>query len=229
DPLALGVRSHVVDRRQVEEMVHLPAELIDPVGAAEPLLGEVADHRNDAALLGAPAASELLQTPAGPLADEHVDRPLTLEQPLDQVAADETGAPGDEVTHLHPSTISTCGTYTAGGGSDQPEPAPPAPLALVGLTPASAIIKAWGFSTTQPAVTIRSAKSGSVGLPPGSSSARRNVPHGWECGRWPVLPATCRSRSRARSASRIRSPAPSARRRRRRVTSSATTAGRPST
>src|SRR5262249_61265301 len=110
DPLALCVRSHVVDRRQVEEMVHIPAKLIDPVGAAEPLLGEVADHRNDAAILVAPAASELLQTPAGPLADEHVDRPLTLEQPLDQVAADETGAPGDEVTHLHPSTISTCGT-----------------------------------------------------------------------------------------------------------------------
>ena len=87
------VRGHVVDRRQVEEVVDLPLQLGDLVAAAELLLGEVADHRHDPVLVGAPAAAQLLEPAARPLADQHVDRPLALEQLLDQVAADEPVAP----------------------------------------------------------------------------------------------------------------------------------------
>ena len=103
DALALGVGGHVVDRRQVEEVVDLAPQLLDLVLAAELLLGEVADHRDDPVLRSAPAAPELLEPPARPLAHQHVDRALPLEQLLDQVASDEAGRPGDEVAHLIPS------------------------------------------------------------------------------------------------------------------------------
>src|SRR3954447_23180690 len=91
DPLALGVRGHVVDRGEVEEVVDLALQLSDLIAAAEMLLGEVADHRDDPALIGPPAASELLQPPARSLPDEDVERPLALEQLLDQVSPYEAG------------------------------------------------------------------------------------------------------------------------------------------
>jgi hypothetical protein len=54
DPLALGVRGHVVDGREMEEVVDLPLQLGDLVLAAEVLLGEVPDHRDDLVLVRAP-------------------------------------------------------------------------------------------------------------------------------------------------------------------------------
>ena len=100
DALALCVRGHVVDRREVEEVVDLALQLRDLIAAAQVLLGEVADHRDDPVVVRAPAVQELLEAAARSLAHEDVDRPLALEQLLDQVAADETGGTGDEVAHL---------------------------------------------------------------------------------------------------------------------------------
>ena len=99
----LGVGGHVVDRRQVEEVVDLALEAREVlVGDAEPRLGEVADDADDALLVDAPAVAQLLEPALRALADEHVDRPLALEQQLDQVAADEAGRAGDEVAHSSP-------------------------------------------------------------------------------------------------------------------------------
>ena len=91
---------HVVDRREVEEVVDLalePREVL--VGDAEAGLGEVADDADDPVLVDAPAVAQLLEPALGALADEHVDRSLALEQQLDEVAADEAGRAGDEVAH----------------------------------------------------------------------------------------------------------------------------------
>ena len=101
DALRLGVRGHVVDRGQVEEVVDLalePREVL--VGDAEAGLGEVTDDADDAVLVDAPAVAQLLEPALRALSHEHVDRPLALEQQLDQVAADEPGRSGDEVAHL---------------------------------------------------------------------------------------------------------------------------------
>ena len=100
DPLALRARLHVVDRREVEEVVDValePGEIL--VGDAEARLGEIADDADDALVVDAPAVAQLREPALGALADEHVDRPLPLEQELDEVAADETGRAGDEVAH----------------------------------------------------------------------------------------------------------------------------------
>ena len=64
--LALGVGRHVVDRREVEEVVDLAPQLVDRLHAAELLLGEVADHRDDPVLGRAPAAPQLLQPARDP-------------------------------------------------------------------------------------------------------------------------------------------------------------------
>src|SRR2546422_829547 len=61
--------------------------------------GDVADDPDDAFFANAPAASQLLEPPLGPLANQHVDCPLALEQQLDQIAADEARRAGDEVVH----------------------------------------------------------------------------------------------------------------------------------
>ena len=74
DALALRVRGHVVDRGEVEEVVDLALQLRDLIAAAQVLLGEVADHRDDAVVVGAPAVLQLLEPPARSLAHEHVDR-----------------------------------------------------------------------------------------------------------------------------------------------------------
>ena len=61
-PLAVGVRGEVVDGRQVEEVVDLPVEPLHLLGVdPQPGLGEVADHRDDAALLGAEALGQVVE------------------------------------------------------------------------------------------------------------------------------------------------------------------------
>ena len=101
-PLALGIGGHVVDRREVEQVVDLadePREI--RLGHAQPGMGEVADDPDHAPLVRPPATAELLQAALGALAHEHVDRPLALQQQLHQVATDEPGRAGDEVAHLN--------------------------------------------------------------------------------------------------------------------------------
>jgi hypothetical protein len=149
--LALGVRGHVVDGGQVEEVIDLAPEIVDHLLAAELLLREVTDHRDDAALLRAPAAPQLLEPAAGALSHQDVDRPLTLEQLLDQVAAYETGRAGYEVAHLTSPSVSraqaelTPSASSDARGFDREGP--------------SAIIKLWGSSTTRRATPALSGTS----------------------------------------------------------------------
>ena len=82
----------------MEQVVDLPAQLVDrPLGDAETGLGKVADHGHDPILVDSPAAPKLGQPALRPLADQHVDGPGALEQPLNQIAADEACGAGDEV------------------------------------------------------------------------------------------------------------------------------------
>src|SRR6185503_17498099 len=83
---------------EVEEVVD-PGELL-PCRVVEPelRLGQVAEHRLDP--LGPPAlVQQPLELLGGALADEDVDVAIALEQPLDEVAADEARRAGDEVGH----------------------------------------------------------------------------------------------------------------------------------
>jgi hypothetical protein len=66
------------------------------LGDAEHGLGDVAGDGLDAAAR-APALDQLVEPAARPLAHEHVDVALALQQALDQMAADEAGPAGDEV------------------------------------------------------------------------------------------------------------------------------------
>ena len=53
---------HVVDRREVEEVVDLALEPLEVlVGDAEPRLGEVADDADDPVVVDAPAVAQLLE------------------------------------------------------------------------------------------------------------------------------------------------------------------------
>ncbi len=102
DLLRFGAGGDVVDRRQVEEVVDLAAHRHQVLlGDAEAGLGEIARDRDDARPVGSPAGPQLLQPPPRAGSDKRVDRPLALQQSLDQVAADEAGCAGDEVAHCH--------------------------------------------------------------------------------------------------------------------------------
>src|SRR5215211_1666876 len=87
--LRLGARGDVVDRREVEEVLDVTAQPVDVLGR----------DPEDAVGVGPPTASKLLQPTLRALADQHVEGPLSLEQQLDEVAADEPGRSGDEVAH----------------------------------------------------------------------------------------------------------------------------------
>src|SRR5688500_3914534 len=90
DLLALGVGRHVIDGREVEEVVDVAAQALDVfVADAQARLGEVADYGNDAVLGCAPPAAQFLEAPARSLADQHKDGALAFEQALDEVAPDE--------------------------------------------------------------------------------------------------------------------------------------------
>jgi hypothetical protein len=93
-PHRLVVRGHVVHGGEMEEVVDLLVEALDP----QPGLREVARHRHDP-VAGAQPLRERIELPARPFAHERVDGPLPLEQFLDEVPADETCCPGDEVVH----------------------------------------------------------------------------------------------------------------------------------
>ena len=100
DLLRLGAGGHVVDRRQVEEVVDLAAQLEQVLlGDSETGLGEVAGDRHDARPVGAPAGAQLLEPPTRPGAYQCVDSPVALQESLHEVAADESGGSGDEVVH----------------------------------------------------------------------------------------------------------------------------------
>ncbi len=93
------VGGHVVDRREVEEVVDLPGVLRDPLGVdSEGVLREVADDGVHATR--APALGEVLDPGdrAGPHQDEDVALAV-VDELLDEMTADEAGGSGHEVRH----------------------------------------------------------------------------------------------------------------------------------
>ncbi len=98
--VALVGDRHVVDGREVEEVLDLAAVLLDPgLGDPEQRLAEVARDDPDA-LLRAPGGDAGLHLVARSLAHQDEDVALAgVEQPLDQVPADEARRAGHEVRH----------------------------------------------------------------------------------------------------------------------------------
>src|SRR5207302_8670841 len=69
--------------------------------------GDVAEHRPDAICrLGTPGSNQRLELLARSLPHEHVDLAVALEQPLHEMASDEPGRPGNEVSHLRRTATS---------------------------------------------------------------------------------------------------------------------------
>ena len=100
DLLSVGAGGHVVDRRQVEEVVDLAAQRHQILlGDPEAGLREVAGDRHDPRPVGSPGGPQLLQAPPRTRPDERVDGALALQQTGDEVAADESGGSRDEVVH----------------------------------------------------------------------------------------------------------------------------------
>src|SRR5690349_9717306 len=84
----------------MKEMVDLAFELAQVRGAnAELRLSEITDHRDDALVVDAPPIAQRREALERLFADEHVDRPLALDELGHEVAADEPGCAGDEIRH----------------------------------------------------------------------------------------------------------------------------------
>src|SRR5262249_33865804 len=92
--------AQVVEAADVKEMSDLPAQLGQLLRRQPQMRGaEIADHRNDRTVAGAPSATPFLEARQRLLA--HQDEDLahrSLEELLDQVAADETRPSSDEVS-----------------------------------------------------------------------------------------------------------------------------------
>ena len=100
DLLRLGIGGQVVDRGEVEEVVDFPPHRHQVLlRDTESGLGEIAGDRDDPGPVGAEAGPQLLQAAARPGPHQGVDRPLPLQQFLDQIAADETRGAGYEIAH----------------------------------------------------------------------------------------------------------------------------------
>ena len=93
------VGGHVVDRREVEEVLDRAAVLGDPGGVdTEPVLGQVAHDRGDA--VGAPASDEGVHPMSAALADEDEDLALAVVEQLGhEEPPDEACGAGHEVGH----------------------------------------------------------------------------------------------------------------------------------
>ena len=93
----LLARGHVVDRGQVEEVVDVAAQRVARRRVdAEQRRGEVAGDGVDPPVAAEPGGDRL-ELLGRARAHEHVDVALALEQPLEQMTADEAGRPGHEV------------------------------------------------------------------------------------------------------------------------------------
>ena len=99
---------HVVDGRQVEQVVDLLGEVL----GAQLVLEQIAGHRDDPPLFRAQVLGQRVDLPARPVAHEDVDGPVAPQQLLDEVSSDETGGAGDEV--VHSEALFPLGTPMAG-------------------------------------------------------------------------------------------------------------------
>ena len=103
DPLRLRVDGDVVDRGEVEEVPISPRIVTQILlGDRQAGLGQIAGNRHHTCPVGPPAGPQLLQSAARAGPHQRVDRALSLQQPLDQIASDETRRPGHEVAHRVP-------------------------------------------------------------------------------------------------------------------------------
>ena len=122
DLLGLGAGGHVVDRRQVEEVVDVAAQRQQVLlGDAEARLGEIAGDRHDPRPIGSPGRPQLLEPPARARPDQRVDRALALQESVDEVATDEPGRSGDEVVHALFHTLNRRMAQTATVQIQMPE------------------------------------------------------------------------------------------------------------
>ena len=174
----LGVRGHVVDRGEVEEVVDLALEPLE-VLVGDPEAAAARGRRRSPTMRSSSTPQRLRSSSRRPLralADEHVDRPLALEQQLDQVAADEAGRAGDEVAQSDPPRSLLANT-------DHPT------LACDGLRTRS--------RPRRPRRTGRQARPHRrLGGRRGPTAGRRRAPGARRAARWSAPPARCRSRRR---------------------------------
>jgi hypothetical protein len=99
----------VVDGREVEEVVDPRVARQGRVVDAERRLREVARDRDDPALGGVQPPRQLVDLAARSVAGEDVDRPVVLQQLLDEVPPDESRRPCDEVVHAGASLTACYG------------------------------------------------------------------------------------------------------------------------
>ena len=101
DLLRFGAGGHVVDRRQVEEVVDVAAQRRP--GPPRRPRGRAGRGRRRSGRCGPRRLPSAVRSsssrPREPDPHERVDGALALQQPLDEVAADEAGRSGDEVVH----------------------------------------------------------------------------------------------------------------------------------
>ncbi len=106
DLLGLGTGGDVVDRGEMEKVLDLaPHRHQVLLGDRQPGLGQVAGHRDDPRPVGAPGVAQLLQPAPRSSPHQGVDRALALQQPVDQIAADESSGAGHEVAHRVPAYL----------------------------------------------------------------------------------------------------------------------------
>ena len=123
--VGLVIGGHVVDRREVEEVVDAAAVLADPfVVHAEPVRRQVPDHRDHP--VGAPGLDERLHPVDRRRAAEHEDRAVAVvDELLDEVPADEPRRAGHEVRHGRRLPVSSGGEEVAlSGPSRNPKVVP---------------------------------------------------------------------------------------------------------
>ena len=97
---------HVVDRREMQHMVDLSAQLLDALGLdSQQRFAQIADHRLHAFARaypsdGLPALDQVVELVRRALAHQHIHLALTLaEQLLHEPSPDEPGRACDEVGH----------------------------------------------------------------------------------------------------------------------------------
>src|SRR5664279_1242172 len=103
--LVLGAGVQVVDRGQMKHVLDLALELFS-VGIAHAQVGlaKVAEQGDDLLFVCVPRDAQRIELLMRFLAHENVDGLAALEQILDQKAADEPSAAGDEVSHFDSSS-----------------------------------------------------------------------------------------------------------------------------
>ena len=100
--LGFGRGADVVNRGKVAEVLDLALQVRHGcLIHAQQGLGQVALYRNQALAVLAHALLQLFELVHGSGAGQHVDIALAVLQLVDEVAADEAGAAGDEVRHIY--------------------------------------------------------------------------------------------------------------------------------